>query len=295
MEMALSKELLIEHVQLILFFGILGFLANWIAKSRGFFVFPRTHEEISSKLVTGKQVISAFAIYLVGSFILFPVFNRLFLAFSAANPLPLSMTGLLQLLTLASILFFLTLFSLKQERGAMKKMWLDEKGESFNKLGFDFLFGACTWLIAFPTVMAIGQICDFLLYIFFHVESYEQVAVRFLKEAFASPFLLITALFTIMVIAPVIEEWLFRGFLQSFFRKQVGKKGAIMLSSLCFALFHLSLSQGWGNVSIAVSLFTFASYLGFIYERQGTLFAPIGLHIAFNTVSSLRILLTPDM
>ncbi len=293
--MALSKELVIEHVQLILFFGFLSFLANWIAKTRGFFLFPHTHEEDSSQSVTGKQVTFAFAIYLACSLFLFPIFNRLFLVFSAANPLPLSMTGLLQLLTLASILFFLALFSLKQERSAMKKMWVNEKGGNLNKLGFDFLFGVCTWLIAFPTVMAIGQICDFLLYVFFQVESYEQVAVRFLKEAFVSPPLLIFALFTIMVVAPVIEEWLFRGFLQSFFRKQVGKKGAIMLSSFCFALFHLSLSQGWGNVSIAVSLFTFASYLGFIYERQGTLFAPIGLHIAFNTVSSVRILLSPDM
>ncbi|MBI3211827.1 MAG: CPBP family intramembrane metalloprotease [Simkania negevensis] len=51
-------------------------------------------------------------------------------------------------------------------------------------------------------------------------------------------------------------------------------------------LFHLSSSQGVGNIS----LFIFALYLGFLYEKQCSLFASIALHMTFNSISVIRIL-----
>jgi membrane protease YdiL (CAAX protease family) len=71
-------------------------------------------------------------------------------------------------------------------------------------------------------------------------------------------------------------------------------KKAIIFSALCFSLFHLAPSQGIGNISLVASLFLFALFLGFIYERQASLFASIGLHMTFNAVSTVRILFFPD-
>src|SRR3989304_2390656 len=68
----------------------------------------------------------------------------------------------------------------------------------------------------------------------------------------------------------------------------------IFLAGLCFALFHLAPSQGLGNISLIVSLFAFSCYLGFIYEKRGSLFASIGLHMTFNAVSTFRILFFPE-
>ena len=82
--------------------------------------------------------------------------------------------------------------------------------------------------------------------------------------------------------------------MQSWFKERLGPKAAILIAALCFACFHLAPSQGAGNISVAISLFTFACFLGFIYERQGSLYAPIALHMTFNTVSALRILFIPE-
>jgi membrane protease YdiL (CAAX protease family) len=128
----------------------------------------------------------------------------------------------------------------------------------------------------------------------FGVQAYEQVAVRYLKMALDSPPLLLTALFIILIAAPFIEELLFRGFLQNWLKSILGAKSAILIASFCFALFHLSASQGIGNISLAISLFSFSCFLGFIYERQRSLLASIGLHMTFNAVSCFRILTMPD-
>ena len=78
----------------------------------------------------------------------------------------------------------------------------------------------------------------------------------------------IIALFTIIIAAPVTEEFIFRGMLQNWLKTKLGTKSAIITASACFALFHLSSSQGLGNISLALSLFSFACFLGFIYEKQ---------------------------
>jgi hypothetical protein len=105
-----------------------------------------------------------------------------------------------------------------------------------------------------------------------------------------SSLMALVALFIVIIAAPVIEELLFRGFLQNYFKRYLGTKAAILITSLCFALFHLAPSQGLGNISLVISLFSFACFLGFVYERQKSLFASIGLHMFFNLVSSIRIL-----
>ena len=94
--------------------------------------------------------------------------------------------------------------------------------------------------------------------------------------------------------APLLEEFLFRGLFQTWIKKHLGVKAAILIASLCFALFHVSVAHGVGNLSLVPSLFVFSCFLGFIYERQKSLFASIVLHTTFNLVSTLRIIFTID-
>ncbi len=289
---ALSKELITEHIQLIFVFGLLAFFTHWFAKSRGFFTLPKPLEE-RGYFAQGRQVVCAFAIYLITALVIAPILGKIFMRIQGTNALSLASAGLLQLVTMALILLFLILYTATQNPVAMRQLWFGQDKPSSKRMVQNLCLGIVTWFVAFPLVVAVGQLCDLIIYLFFGVENYEQVAVRFLKMALASPYLLTIALVTIIAVAPVIEEWLFRGFLQSFFRKLVGSRAAIVLSAIAFALFHLSGSQGWGNLSLAVTLFTFSCYLGFLYERQGSLLAPIGLHMAFNMVSSIRILLMP--
>ena len=75
------------------------------------------------------------------------------------------------------------------------------------------------WIVSFPLVIALGQLVDMLLTLFGGFQGYEQVAVRYLKTTLESPLPLTLALFTILIAAPIIEEFLFRGLLQSYLKR----------------------------------------------------------------------------
>ncbi|CRX38144.1 type II CAAX endopeptidase family protein [Estrella lausannensis] len=149
--------------------------------------------------------------------------------------------------------------------------------------------GALSWFIAYPQMLLITIGLNYLLMELFHLEPEEQTSVLELKGAKSHPPLFFLMMFTITLIVPVCEEILFRGYLQNFLRRFLPRFPAIAITSLVFALFHFSGSQSAGNFVILPSLFFFSLYLGFVYEKWGSLSASYGLHAFFNGVSSLMI------
>ncbi len=279
MDAAGSGNILLDHVQWILTFGLLALIGNGIAYALGFYRLPLERPSSMRAVHVG----AVFAIYLVGSFVIPLLLAPLQKVMSLT-----AFFGWSQLIKSGAIAALLYLY-LRTVPG-IKAVWKD----SPSPIARDFWIGVCTWFVAFPLVAVIGQIFDMLLYYFLHVETYEQNAVQFLKMMLHSPVLLSVALIAILIAAPVIEELMFRGCLQSWLRRHLGAKAAILLSALCFALFHFAFSQSYGNLSIIVTLFGFSCFLGFIYEKQGSLYASIGLHMAFNTASVLRIVFGPE-
>ena len=293
-----AKEVYGDSLEIILLFGVIAIVFNWYARSRRFFVLTYPPLPSQRQTLKFKAVASVFLIYLGAITIMAPILARLVTSFYSLHtppiPPPLATMGWIQLAALLITLFLFYLYCKTQDSSMIRKIWKDRSLPGSLPIPFDFAFGVMTWLISFPVVIVIGQIADLLLYYFFGVLNYEQVAVRYLKMTLSSPPMLIVALFTILIAAPVIEEFLFRGFLQTYFKHHLGKIPAIFLAGLCFALFHLAPSQGLGNISLIVSLFAFSCYLGFIYEKRGSLFASIGLHMTFNAVSTFRILFFPE-
>jgi membrane protease YdiL (CAAX protease family) len=146
------------------------------------------------------------------------------------------------------------------------------------------------WIIAFPLVLFLSQFLELLIFKIFKVSQVpDQLAVKFLKSTFEAPISLILAVLSIVVLAPLIEETLFRGFLQSYIRKHLGSVQAIVITSACFSMFHYSAGQGLANLSIILPLFILSLFLGFLYEKQGSLLAPMTLHAAFNMVSVVNL------
>lgn len=282
------------YLQPILFFGIIGFILILIAKSYGFFQLPVRDQR--SNPIQIKTVLIVFAIYLGMSMVIAPAamtFVRSLYSNSPEDP-PVVIYGWIQLFILASIFGLFYLYCRGQSPTLFKRIWKDRSIPHAKSITTDFFMGVMTWFIGFPLVVAIGQLADMIIYFFLGLENYEQVAVRYLKTTLDSPPMLAVALFTILIAAPIIEEFLFRGCLQTFFKRYMAPKKAIIFSALCFALFHFAQSQGVGNISLVASLFLFALFLGFIYERQASLFASIGLHMTFNAVSTFRILFFPE-
>ncbi|MGL4539616.1 MAG: lysostaphin resistance A-like protein [Candidatus Rhabdochlamydia sp.] len=280
-----------DYLTTILLFGTLGLFTTCIAKARGFFHY-RPQATIPFSL---SQLLGVFAIYLCMTFLGLPIlitlYKHVYPLIYSEKPFPVFILSWLQLLVITASFFLIRTILCSQNKIIWKHIW--KRQSSTQSLIRDIGIGILTWVISFPIVVAVGQLFDFILYLFFHLENYEQVAVRYLKKSIYSPSQLIPALIMIVCAAPIIEELLFRGCLQSYLKRYMKSSLAIIFSSLCFSIFHFSFSQGIGNVSLLFSLFVFALFLGFIYERQGSLFASIGLHMTLNVVSVVRILLSP--
>ena len=152
-----------------------------------------------------------------------------------------------------------------------------------------FTIGVGTWLISYPAVVVVSQLVQVVLYFFGPLKHVEQTAVQHLKSTMESLPLFWTTAWVIIFIVPVAEEILFRGFLQRWLVQKIGRGWGIVIASALFAGFHFAGVQGVDNIELLLSLFTLACFLGFIYERQGTLWAPITLHSVFNAISVLMI------
>lgn len=158
------------------------------------------------------------------------------------------------------------------------------KGRDLRNIGL----GIATWFIAVPIASLVSNSIELGLR-FLRQKPEEQTVVHYLKETMVRPELFLTLAFFIIVITPILEELLFRGFLQSWLRSVLGLKWAIAITSILFSLFHFSSEQSWDNLIILSVLFVLSCFLGYIYERQRSLFAPIGLHATFNAVTVMMI------
>lgn len=84
------------------------------------------------------------------------------------------------------------------------------------------------------------------------------------------------------VLAPICEEFLFRGFFYAVGKRHLGPLASGFATALLFAAIHQSLTAFAG-------LFVLAVCLTLAYERTGSLLVPIGMHALYNSTSLLFI------
>jgi len=95
----------------------------------------------------------------------------------------------------------------------------------------------------------------------------------------------------IVLIAPVVEEITFRGFIMGGLRSRVGVGWAVVISSLIFALAH-TLSVGGSILLLGPSLFVAGLALALVYQWTRSLYPGMVLHASFNLVAVILIFLT---
>ena len=110
----------------------------------------------------------------------------------------------------------------------------------------------------------------------------DQRAVLLIVNA-KSPWLGAYLIFFAVVLAPVAEEFVFRGLLFSTAKKLGWPKLGWIGVSLLFALIHV-------NAPTFLSLFVFALALTWLYEKTDGLLAPIIAHSLFNTANLILLL-----
>lgn len=89
------------------------------------------------------------------------------------------------------------------------------------------------------------------------------------------------AAFLIVIAAPLSEELFFRGFMFAGLRRSMSLWPAAVIAAVVWGSLHL----GAGNIGVAVQLAIFGVVLAWLYERTGTLWAPVFAHTINNTIA----------
>ena len=268
-----------------LFLGMLAFCILLWSWKKGFFFIENEFRSIPLRWF---HPVSVFAIHL-GVVSLIQPFLILSLKKTASAIAFIGIAAWAAFLVSLLVIFAIIFYCYFLPREIPLKIWRFSKKTTYLQDAYSALICIC---IAYPLVLFSGQLFDLLLYFFFHIKQLpDQTAVLFLKMTLGHPFYFFLTLITVIVLAPCLEEILFRGFLQSFIKQHLNTKLSIFISALCFALFHYAPEQGIANVSIVGSIFILALFLGFIYEKRGSLIAPIVLHASFNTINVINLYL----
>lgn len=132
-------------------------------------------------------------------------------------------------------------------------------------------------------IIATAYAGKFLIGPDFKIEQHQELG--YIAKFDANLAVVIAVFFTVVVIAPVLEEFLFRGLLQTAIRSfGYGPWFGIAVSSALFAIVHADLSH-WP------AIFFLSAGIGYSFEKSGSLFRPIFFHSLFNAFSVIGTLL----
>lgn len=106
-----------------------------------------------------------------------------------------------------------------------------------------------------------------------------QNTVKLLQES-EDPVILGLMAFAAVVAAPICEEVVFRGYFYPVMKRFAGAWPAALCSALVFAAAH-------GSLTALLPLFLFGLVLVLVYEKTGSLWAPMAVHFCFNLATVL--------
>ena len=139
-----------------------------------------------------------------------------------------------------------------------------------------------------PLFLSIFLLAAFLLLeeFYFYVLGIE-MPESFIEFMLAEPILL--GFISVVVVAPIIEEFLFRGFLYSQLRRSFLRDwGAMAVTSLVWTAIHFQYEVG-----ILFFLFLFGLFLGYFRIKYNSLLIPVALHALNNLIAFMLTIYFP--
>jgi hypothetical protein len=140
-------------------------------------------------------------------------------------------------------------------------------------------WGALAWLGSTLVIIGVGWLLEL-------IGRPPEASAAELAIARVDPWLVVLA---VVVLAPVAEEIFFRGVVFNAWLREGGRRYAYIGSAALFAVIHVSL------ISL-LPIFLLGLALAWIYERTGSLLAPIAMHATVNGISvALALLVRFDL
>jgi uncharacterized protein len=151
----------------------------------------------------------------------------------------------------------------------------------FDRLGFSkvFLLGLGLLLAAMPLILASSTLTTSFL----RADPQQDTQpIMQLFEQSSDPGKRVPLIVLAVVIAPISEEFVFRGFLYGVLKKFAGALPALVFSALLFGLIHM-------HIPSLLPLFLLGCVLTLAYELSGSLLVPMTMHAFFNTLTLVQV------
>jgi membrane protease YdiL (CAAX protease family) len=181
-------------------------------------------------------------------------------------------TAVVMLLVYGVLTMLVFYFAVVKYRGSSKDL-------GFTSFGFGHALGlAIIWLVVLRVVAIIYGIIASIVGTILKVQPPTELVTR-IPQLFGYGYVgLLVAVVLGALVAPIVEELFFRGFLYPALRRRLGVAGGIVVSAVVFGLFH-------GNAWLIFPTFAIGMILAYLYEREGSLGPPIMLHSLNNLIS----------
>ncbi|MES2996399.1 MAG: type II CAAX endopeptidase family protein [Verrucomicrobiota bacterium] len=138
------------------------------------------------------------------------------------------------------------------------------------------------WIFLIAPGMVVGMLALFaLLQVVGYMDWMESLGVETMQDTVKllrdskDPMVLALMAVAAVVVAPLCEEIVFRGYIYGAAKKFTGAAGAAVFSALVFSVAH-------GSVAALLPLFLLGLAFVWIYEKTGSIWAPIAVHFCFN-------------
>ncbi|MCR9140832.1 MAG: CPBP family intramembrane metalloprotease [bacterium] len=116
------------------------------------------------------------------------------------------------------------------------------------------------------------------------------VASTFIEESYRTAGSMVLFATAIVIMAPLWEEILFRGFVfEGYSRSPVGPAGAILIPAVIWAAIHMQY-----EIHDIVTIFVLGIVIGVARWRSGSLYIPIAMHLVLNSIALISVALTID-
>lgn len=205
--------------------------------------------------------------------------NALGLPFNAVNPSLLS----LLLSTIATLIIILMVIGLPHKFPRRRTTTWRELGlarfTSWSDIGLGIL-GFLPYILGSLLLLSVVQ----QLIPGFNVDEVQEIGF---DTSIVDRFSRVMAFVALVIVAPVCEEILFRGYLYGKIRRY-GVALAAIVTSVVFALLH-------GQWNVAIDVFALSLVLCYLREFTGSIWAGIVLHMVKNSIAYYFLFIAPLM
>lgn len=137
-----------------------------------------------------------------------------------------------------------------------------------------------------PIIWALGWLNSLIPFPEWYIE-FEEVQNKILEDFLRGDFILWLALLNIGFVPAICEELLFRGYIQSLFKRSIGVAGALIIPGILFGLYHLKLTQ-------VIPLSLIGILLAWITYKSDSLYPAMLAHLVNNGGTVVLAYYLPD-